>query len=109
MVSNLIENAVRYGDGTTTIEVVVRGTSSHPGTKTDDSNSLGLGLYIVRQIVDAHDGDITARSTQNETVFTVRLPRHARPEILWIELRSLSQTAYDDAVPAAQGRTSEFH
>ncbi|OJH37028.1 PAS domain S-box protein [Cystobacter ferrugineus] len=40
--------------------------------------SLGLGLFITRQIVLAHGGDIHVRSTPEEgTTFTVRLPRHA--------------------------------
>ena len=37
--------------------------------------SLGLGLYIAREIVKAHGGDIEARSDDRETVFSVRLPR----------------------------------
>jgi signal transduction histidine kinase len=41
----------------------------------DFSGSLGLGLYIARQIVEAHGGVITARSDPTETVFAVRLPR----------------------------------
>lgn len=39
-------------------------------------SGLGLGLYIVREIVRAHDGTVEARSSADEgTVFTVRLPR----------------------------------
>ncbi|EPX57171.1 hypothetical protein D187_006925 [Cystobacter fuscus DSM 2262] len=39
--------------------------------------SLGLGLFITRQIVLAHGGDIHVRSTPEEgTTFSVRLPRH---------------------------------
>ena len=38
--------------------------------------SLGLGLYIVHEIVRAHGGSVQVRSSKNEgTVFQVRLPR----------------------------------
>jgi len=40
------------------------------------SDSLGLGLYIARQIAKSHGGDIQARSTNDETVFSVILPRN---------------------------------
>jgi sigma-B regulation protein RsbU (phosphoserine phosphatase) len=37
---------------------------------------LGLGLYIVREIVTAHGGTVTFESTAElGTTFTVRLPR----------------------------------
>ena len=40
------------------------------------SSSLGLGLFIAREITSAHGGTITAASNQESgTVFTVELPR----------------------------------
>lgn len=38
--------------------------------------NLGLGLYVVKEIVNAHDGEISASSTEADGVtFTVTLPR----------------------------------
>lgn len=39
------------------------------------STHLGLGLFITREIVKAHGGEIKVASNEVETVFTVRLPR----------------------------------
>lgn len=35
---------------------------------------LGLGLYIASQIAEAHGGYLTAKSTRDETRFTLRMP-----------------------------------
>jgi signal transduction histidine kinase len=44
--------------------------------KEDGSRSVGLGLYIVREIVAAHGGSIDFASTADSgTTFRVRLPR----------------------------------
>ena len=45
--------------------------TSAPGPR----RSVGLGLYIVDQIVRAHDGTVTVASDEASTRFTVRLPR----------------------------------
>ncbi len=37
--------------------------------------SVGLGLYIVKQIADAHGGAIEVKSTEAGTTFTLRLPQ----------------------------------
>lgn len=37
--------------------------------------SIGLGLYIVREIVVAHGGTVEVASTEEGTTFTVRLPQ----------------------------------
>ncbi|AKJ00919.1 sensory box histidine kinase [Archangium gephyra] len=42
------------------------------------SSGLGLGLFIVQQIVTAHGGTVEVRSSEAEgTSFTVRLPRRS--------------------------------
>lgn len=48
-----------------------RGERERPGGR----DGLGLGLFIAREIVVAHGGKIEARSTPEETVFAVSLPR----------------------------------
>ena len=40
------------------------------------AQGLGLGLYIVSEIVRAHHGSIVAESTPAGTVFRIELPRH---------------------------------
>jgi len=52
---------------------LVRGSEARSNSETD--GSLGLGLYIARVITIAHEGDITVRSDEIETVFSVRLPK----------------------------------
>jgi sigma-B regulation protein RsbU (phosphoserine phosphatase) len=43
---------------------------------TDRPRGLGLGLYIVREIVHAHRGSVTVTSTEHDgTCFRVSLPR----------------------------------
>ncbi len=47
----------------------------HNESRDQSEGSLGLGLYISREIIKSHGGDITVKSDQSETVFSVRLPR----------------------------------
>jgi len=54
-------------------EPLKRGSDGQSFSATDES--MGLGLYIAREIANAHGGDIAAKSDDSETVFTVRLPR----------------------------------
>ena len=101
LISNLLLNAVQYGSGeritvtaageqeAVVLEVHNEGVSIRPELITtifdplvrgDDSNEdrtgLGLGLFIVKEIVSAHHGTIAVDSVQNAgTTFTVRLPR----------------------------------
>lgn len=106
VISNLVANAFQYGgdDGRVTVvaqehgdEVVLRVHNEgepipanalkrifepmvrQPPRDGADKNStgLGLGLYIVREIVAAHGGTIGVTSTEQDgTAFTVKLPRH---------------------------------
>jgi phosphoserine phosphatase RsbU/P len=99
VVSNLVGNAIRHGDGGA---VRVRLREEPDGLTLDVHNtgnpippeaserifdpfhrssghgvreSLGLGLFIVRQIVAAHDGQVGVESETNTgTTFRVRIP-----------------------------------
>jgi len=53
---------------------LVRSASEELG---QPSTSLGLGLFIVKEVVNAHRGSITVTSNRRDgTTFTVVLPRH---------------------------------
>jgi signal transduction histidine kinase len=60
----------------TIFEPLVQGSASE-GDPDPAHNSIGLGLFIVREIVRGHKGTIDVESSEaSGTVFTVRLPRH---------------------------------
>ncbi len=107
VISNLLENALKYGgtipridlslhlvDGQAVLEVADNGR----GIATEDvplvfdrfwragdemtrtTQGTGLGLFLVRQIVEAHRGSVEVRATgPNGSIFRVTLP-HARLE-----------------------------
>ena len=104
MLGNLVLNAIRYGAPDTPVRVNVTGEEAdvrivvaNNGVEIapadieqifeplrrggdreegcEEESHLGLGLYIVREIVKAHGGEIDVRSEQGQTAFTVRLPR----------------------------------
>jgi len=57
----------------TIFEALTRGQTSQTGQQ--GSNHLGLGLYITKKIVMAHNGSLDVASDESGTTFTVRLPR----------------------------------
>jgi signal transduction histidine kinase len=103
---NLISNALQYGHIDSVIKVETRDYGDHviftvqnDGAPIPEQNqnhifelmhripnvdaernlkkNLGLGLYIVREIVTAHHGTISVSSTvENGTVFKVQLPKN---------------------------------
>jgi signal transduction histidine kinase len=103
VVSNLVTNALKYSPMDTPVRVELRAEDDavelsvhndgppippdvlprlfeplQRGTPQVDraSRSIGLGLYIVKHLVEAHGGTVGARSGQGQgTAFTVRLPR----------------------------------
>ena len=59
----------------TIFDPLVRSVSENADTR-NPSTSLGLGLFIVKEVVNAHGGSITVTSTVGDgTTFTVVLPR----------------------------------
>lgn len=100
VLSNLIGNAVQHGtdpiriaaedEGDEVVLSVRNGGAAIPASMIpqlfepfrasgkDAAEGLGLGLYIVSEIVRAHGGNLSARSAEGEgTTFTIRWPRHA--------------------------------
>jgi signal transduction histidine kinase len=100
VLGNLLINALKYGaarpievrvsadDETATLEVADHGIGIDPAdqgrvfdrferaTNGHRRSSLGLGLYIVRAIVEAHGGDVRLQSEVGRgSTFTVTLPR----------------------------------
>jgi signal transduction histidine kinase len=104
VVSNLVENAIRHGSADGAVSLTVRGQEqvihlavhnrgpalshtlgreifdpfrrSERDSKAAGASGLGLGLYIVREVVSAHGGRIEIASNEYDgTTFTVALPR----------------------------------
>ncbi len=104
VVTNLVGNALKYGAGAAVeirvtptalgarMEVADRGVGLvvtdiprlfapfQRGTSRRDHEGMGLGLFIARQIVEAHAGSIAACPRPGGgAVFTIELPRAAPP------------------------------
>ena len=104
VVSNLVQNALEHSPSgaaisvaiacsdPTTARIEVRNAAGaiapellprifEPFEAGPRSRGAGLGLFIVREIVRAHGGEVRVRSAEGEgTTFTVELPRSARRE-----------------------------
>ncbi|MBV9890113.1 MAG: HAMP domain-containing histidine kinase [Rhizobacter sp.] len=70
-----------HGDGTP-IDLDTLRTIFDPIARVESENAtyagLGLGLFIVRKVVDAHGGQVSVDASEAQgTTFTVVLPRHA--------------------------------
>lgn len=107
--SNLIENALQHGSQDTPVDIsmhtegksfvtrihnfgipipsakiphifdVMKHVATNKELGTNESR-LGLGLYISREIISAHGGQISVTSTETEgTIFTVHCPRNVKP------------------------------
>jgi PAS domain S-box-containing protein len=101
VVSNLLTNAAKYGDGQTAIEVHIDqdGSDLHvsvsnegaeieqthlshlftrfyrtPSAEAGPRKGIGLGLYISKGLVEAHGGRIHAESRERRTTFHFTLP-----------------------------------
>ena len=101
--SNLIGNALQHGDLSSPVAVTVDGSErSHITVRVRNRGSiapqhmrmlfepfrsasptgegLGLGLYIAKQLVEAHGGQVRAHSdAEYFTTFEVAIPRNALP------------------------------
>ena len=103
--TNLLTNAIKYGQGKP-IEVTVNSDGSQAkltvkdhgigipkkslisifspyerATDSQQDQSLGMGLYITKQLVEAHSGKISVKSKPNEeTTFIVELPLNSQRE-----------------------------
>ena len=102
LIRNLVQNALRYGgesvpqlklkrdpdDGSAILQVYDSGAGIDPSDvphlfepffRASDHHegqrgSVGLGLYLVRQIVEVHDGQVRYRREEEASIFEVRLP-----------------------------------
>jgi signal transduction histidine kinase len=108
LLQNLIGNALQHGAATRRVNVTLTGSENHVSLSVQNdgepiaeeaigsifdplvrsanekagihnpSTSLGLGLFIVKEVVNAHGGSITVVSNVGDgTTFTVELPKKA--------------------------------
>jgi len=104
VITNLLTNAFKYGAGSP-VEVSVEASDTLARLRVRDhgagiapdavervferferfasghqQKSLGVGLYIARQVIDAHDGVVRVEHTSTSgSTFVVELPRRSEP------------------------------
>ena len=100
VIKNLIQNAISYGEPDSPIEITIGEIPQYVVIKVKDYGAglseseidkifnkyysaakkfrkigTGLGLYLAKQIVDSHDGELTVESKKGEfTEFCIKLP-----------------------------------
>ena len=102
VINNLLSNAVKYGNRPCRISIglteqegtmIITVTDNGPGIRKEELKhifekfyrgeqsrervvrGLGLGLYYVKKIVEAHEGNVTTRSTPGQgTQFIIQIP-----------------------------------
>jgi signal transduction histidine kinase len=106
VLANLIGNALQYGRSDAPVTITIDGSGAEEVVVTvhnqgaippemmphlfdpfrvrqkqvNGSRGLGLGLYIVREIIEAHGGRVAVSSTEaSGTAFALTLPRQAAP------------------------------
>jgi signal transduction histidine kinase len=101
LLGNLVVNALKYGQAGTPVRVILTAAEGEivfrvenqgkpipsatlpelfdplrrGSDRPHEEGSLGLGLYICREITRAHQGTIAVESDASSTRFTVRIPR----------------------------------
>ncbi len=120
VLSNLIGNALQHGLDSERIHVEIDGSNASTldmhvqnagviaadtmarlfepfragAARPQNSNGLGLGLYIAHELVRAHGGHLSVRSTDAQgTVFHIQLPRRGIPEEDITSARLLQDTS----------------
>ncbi|HUJ61638.1 MAG TPA: HAMP domain-containing sensor histidine kinase [Kofleriaceae bacterium] len=80
-IGNLLWNAVRHGEGRIELAAyevgddLVTAVTSHGDARPSGEAGLGLGLYIVDQIAQAHGATCTVHRRGDATTFEIRWPR----------------------------------